>query len=220
MEQETSRPPRKRRKEARPSEIIEAATRVFAGQGYAGTRLDEVARHAGVAKGTLYRYFETKEDLFRAVARDAFAANLGGMEAAATGSAMPLRELVPMLLRAVAQTATGSDVPAIARMVISESRKFPDLARIWHDNVVARVLDLLADVLTERQKRGEVRHGDARLQALSIVGPMIMAILFREVFADDSALRPDLDALAASHAETVVCGLLEPAGGRDGGACR
>lgn len=210
MTTETERPQRRRRKEARPSEIIDAATGVFAEKGYAGTNLNEVARRAGVAKGTLYLYFATKEDLFRAVAQTAFTNNLEGMEKAASDFKRPVRDLIPALLQAAAKGPANSQIPAIARMVISESRQFPDLASIWHDNVVARVLNMLSDVLKEGQKRGEVRQGDPRLQALSVAGPMVTATLFREIFSEDSELRPDLESLAKSHADIILRGLLNP----------
>ena len=208
MTTETERPQRRRRKEARPSEIIDAATEVFAEKGYAGTNLNEIVRRAGIAKGTLYLYFETKEDLFRAVARTAFTVNLEGMEKAASDFGRPVRLLIPALLQAAAKGPADSHIPAIARMVISESRQFPDLANIWHDNVVARVLNMLSGVLAEGQKRGEVRTGNPQLQALSIVGPMVTATLFREIFAEDSELRPDLQDLAKSHTDIILRGLL------------
>ena len=71
---------RRRRKDARPAEIINAAMDVFVEHGFAGAKLTDVAKRAGVAKGTLYLYFETKEDLFRATAREALTANLEAVE--------------------------------------------------------------------------------------------------------------------------------------------
>ena len=205
---EVENPQRKRRKEARPSEIVDAATSVFAENGYAGANLDEVARRAGVAKGTLYRYFETKEDLFRAVARAAVAVNFDLVESATSVFQGSIREFIPILLKSAAKGLGDSRIPAIARMVIGEARQFPDLARIWHDNVAARILEILVRALAEGQERGEVRPGNPHLQAFSLVGPMLTAILFREVFADDSDLRPNLTELAESHAEILLAGLL------------
>ena len=65
-----ARPRWERRKEARPAELLAAALELFVEKGYAGTRLDDVAQRAGVSKGTLYLYFENKEDLFKAVVRE------------------------------------------------------------------------------------------------------------------------------------------------------
>ncbi len=181
---------------------------VFAENGFAAAKLDDVAKRAGIVKGTLYRYYDTKEDLFRAVVQHAVAANLEAIQQSAAGFKGSIRELVPMLLMCAAEHMGSSRVPALARLVIGESRAFPDLARIWHDNVVARVLALLTELIREAQARGEVRPGDPKLHAFSIVGPMITALLFREVFDGSSAHAPDVKSLAAQHAETVLRGIM------------
>jgi len=95
----------------------------------------------------LYFYFETKEDLFIAVELTAFRTNAEGMEKAVSDFGRPVRDLIPVLLQVAAKGPANSHIPAIARMVISESRQFPDLANIWHDNVVARVLNMLSGVM-------------------------------------------------------------------------
>ena len=88
----------RRRKEARPREIVEAALTVFAEKGFAVAKLDDIARRAGIAKPTLYLYFETKEDLFRAVARSAVTSLLGAIESSAEAFDAPFAELAPRLL--------------------------------------------------------------------------------------------------------------------------
>lgn len=202
-----AKPKWSRRKQARPAEIVDAAIDEFVAHGFAGTRLTEVARRAGVAKGTLYLYFATKEDLFRAAAQHALATNLDflGKVAGFDGS---IARLVPMLLQRAAGGLADSRIPAIMRMVVAESRAFPDLARIWHDEVVARVLALLTRLIAEAQARGEVRAGDPKLLAMSIAGPMVLGVLFREVFGAESPFAPDLETLASQHAEVVLRGLM------------
>lgn len=207
-----------RRKDARPAEIVDAAMDVFVEKGFAAARLDEIARRSGVAKGTLYLYFATKEDVFRAVARQAFAANLAAIEQATAAFHGSLGEIVPVILMRAADTLGDRRIPAIVRMVIADSHAFPDLARIWHDDVVSRLLVLLTGLVAAAQARGEVRAGDPQLHALSILGPMLMGLLFREVFGGFSPHTPKLEALAAQHAETILRGLLvssEPAPGAE-----
>jgi AcrR family transcriptional regulator len=183
---------RRRRKDARPAEIINAAMDVFVEHGFAGAKLTDVAKRAGVAKGTLYLYFETKSS------------------AAFNGS---IADLVPVLLKRAAGRMGDGRVPGIVRMVLAESRAFPDLARIWHDEVVARILGRLTELVSAAQDRGEVRAGDPGLFAISIVGPMVLGVLFQEVFGSDSLHAPNLDMLATQHAETVLNGLLLRSGG-------
>jgi AcrR family transcriptional regulator len=203
----------RRRKEARPGEIIGAALEVFAAKGFADAKLDDIARRAGISKGTLYLYFETKEEMFRAVAQAAVKSHLETIESTAEAFDGPFAELAPMLLSRAAEMMSGGQLPAMARIVIGESRKFPDLARIWHDNVVARVIRMIAGLIARAQARGEVASGDPRLHAFSLIGPMVMAMLFREVFGGVGTDPPDLQVLAGQHARTALHGLLMPTSG-------
>jgi AcrR family transcriptional regulator len=207
----------RRRKEARPGEIVEAALEVFAKKGFAAAKLDDIARRAGISKATLYLYFETKEDIFRAVARAAVASLHGALESAAEAADGPFAELAPKLLSRAAGMMTGSRMPAMARMVIGESRNFPDLAHIWHDVVVVGVIRTVAGVIGRAQAGGEVAPGDPRLHAFSLMGPLVMAMLFREVFGGVGTNSPDLQALAGQHARTALHGLLSSPSGDEFG---
>ncbi len=202
----------RRRKTDRPGEIIEAALQVFAEHGFAGAKLDEVARRAGVSKGALYVYFETKEELFRAVVRTGIAPNFETMKAAADTFDGPFTRLAPMLLMRAAGLVQENKLPAVVKMVIGESRNFPDLARIWHDDVVSPLIAIITGIVARAQARGEVGPGDPRLHAMSLMGPMVMGLLFREVFGQVSTDLPDLQSLAVQHAQTVLHGLLLPRG--------
>ena len=209
----------RRRKEARPAEIVDAALEVFAEKGFAAAKLDDIARKAGISKATLYLYFDTKDEIFRAVAQSAVASLIEALERQVEGADAPFAEIAPRLLARAAAMMKGRRVPAIARMVIGESRNFPDLARIWHDDVVASVIRIVTGMIARAQAHGEVAPGDPRLYAFSLMGPMVMAMLFREVFGGVDANPPDLDALADQHARTALRGLLTPAIGApmDGG---
>jgi AcrR family transcriptional regulator len=202
------KPQRRRRKEARPTEIVVAAIDVFAEKGFRGATLDEVARRAGVAKGTVFVYFATKEELFRAVAQTVLRSNLGDSDAAASALAdIPLQQLVPVLLSKAAAVA-GSKTSGIIRALIAEAEAFPDLAKIWHDEVVAKVLSVLTSAITRAQALGSVSAGNARLYAFSIMGPMLAAVVFRQIFQSTGTELPDTQALAAQHAKTVLNGIL------------
>jgi AcrR family transcriptional regulator len=205
----TAREPKwNRRKDDRPAEIISAAIDVFAEKGFAAAKLDDVAKRAGIAKGTLYRYFETKDEMFRAVVREALAANLQAVEQASLVFEGTLGEFVPMLLSRAADRLGDPRFPGIARMVFTESRTFPDLASVWHDELVTRMLALIEGVISKAQARGEVRPGDPKLYAFSILGPIVTAVLFHEVFGGSRSSSPDLQQLATQHSATVLRGML------------
>ena len=201
----------RRRKTARPGEILEAALSVFAETGFAAAKLNEIARRAGVSKAALYLYFETKEELFRAVARTLVATNLSAMAGALEASEAPFAELAPALLGGAAGLLAQDRAISIVRMVITESRNFPDLARIWREDVVERVLALVGELIARAQARGEVIAGDPRLYAFSLMGPLVMGGLFRAVFGDEGTGAPDLAALAEQHARAALHGLLTEA---------
>jgi len=206
---------RQRRKDARPSEIIAAAIEIFGERGFGKTRLEDVARRAGVAKGTVFVYFPSKEDLFRAVAQTVLSSHLERLHSTAANLDRPVSEVVPLLLMLAAAAMSEGRVPMMMRLLVAESRTFPDLARVWHDEVVSKVLGLLTAALERAQARGEIRRGNARLQAFSIMGPMLAGALFREVFRETAPL-PDLAELAAQHAQTVLHGLsMTEEGGSD-----
>ncbi len=198
----------RRRKTARPGEITAAALEVFAEKGFAGARLDEIAARAGVSKGALYLYFETKEELFRAVVRDAVAPNFDALQNMAHAFPGAFSELAPLLLQRMARMVGGSPLPAVAKMVIGESRNFPDLARVWHDSLVSKAIGLMADLIARAQARGEVRPGEPRLYAISLVGPMVVGFIWGEVFVPVGAEPIDLGALADQHARAVLRGML------------
>ena len=197
-----------RRAEDRPREICAAALEVFAEKGFAAAKLDEIAKRAGVSKGTLYLYFKDKEQLFRAVVRDAVVPNVDRLRAALIQTGLPFGDLVRMFLANFVEVANRVPVGAVAKMVISESRNFPELAKVWHDEVVSKALGTMTALIEMAQARGEVRPGDARLHSFTLMGPMLMGIIYRETLEPIGGEPLDLAALARQHVETLLAGLL------------
>jgi AcrR family transcriptional regulator len=197
----------RRRSEARPGEIVQAALEVFAEKGFAAARLDDIARQAGVSKGALYLYFETKEELFRAVVRQSIAPNLDVVEAILGQPDLPFPDLLRMAFARIVTVIGASRAGAVAKLVIGESGNFPELARVWHDEVVSRALNAMSGAIAAAQSRGEVRPGDPRFHAFSIIGPVLTGVIWRETFTPVGAPALDLEALVRQHAETVIAGL-------------
>lgn len=203
-----SSPKWRRRAQARPAEIVHAAYEVFSEKGFAAARLDDIARRAGVSKGALYLYFETKQDIFEAVVKDAVAPNIGAIETFALAFPGTFEELIRMMVPRVASVVNQSGMGKVIKMVIGESGNFPEIARIWHDDVIAKAIGLLTRLIEQAQKRGEIRSGDPRLHALSIAGPMLAGVIFRETFVPVGAKPFDIDALMQQHLDNVLPGLL------------
>lgn len=197
-----------RRAEDRPREICAAALEVFAEKGFAAAKLDEIAKRAGVSKGTLYLYFKDKEQLFRAVVRDTVVPNVDMLRGTIIQTGMPFADLIRLFFGHFVEVTSRVPLGAVAKMVISESRNFPELAKVWHDEVVSRGLGTITALIEMAQARGEVRPGDARLHAFTMMGPLMMGIIYRETLEPAGGEPLDLAALARQHAETVLAGLL------------
>ncbi|HEY8572071.1 TetR/AcrR family transcriptional regulator [Phenylobacterium sp.] len=197
----------RRRKAARPDEIVHAALQVFAERGFAAAKLDEIARRAGVSKGALYLYFETKEDLFRAVVERAIAPNVAVVRTMAAAHPGPFSDLIRGIAAHIAGVVEATPIGGVAKMVIAEARNFPEIARIWHDELIAHALGALADAIANAQKRGEVRPGDPRAYALELIAPLLVSVLWRETFVPIGAPAFDIPKLVQQHVETMLRGM-------------
>jgi AcrR family transcriptional regulator len=204
----TAEPKWRRRKEDRPGDICRAALQVFAEKGFAGAKIDEIAKCAGLSKGAVYLYFPTKDDIFRAVVRETVAPNIEAMQRTVLALELPFAVMVRTLLPRFAEVVTTVPVGAVVKMVIGESRNFPELAKVWHDDVILKAIGLLGSVIERAQARGEVRPGDPRIHAFSIIGPMLIGVIWRETFTPVGGAAVDLPAIARQHAETVLDGLI------------
>ncbi|HKP78342.1 MAG TPA: helix-turn-helix domain-containing protein [Phenylobacterium sp.] len=198
----------RRRKADRPNEIVQAALAVFAEKGFAAARLEEIARRAGVSKGAVYLYFETKEDIFRAVVGQAIAPNVGAFKAMAAAHPGPLADLLRGVTGHIATVVSHTPLGGVLKMVVGEARNFPELARVWHDELVSQALGAMAEAIAAAQARGEVKPGDPRIYALQLVSPLLMAVLWRETFVPVGATPFDLPAVMAQHVDTLLRGML------------
>src|ERR1700691_5030919 len=133
----------RRRKEARPQEILDAALMVFAEKGYASARMDDIAARAGVTKGTIYLYFDGKEAVFKTLVRDSIGDTLGRVAEAAGRFEGSASELLRGMLRTIGQFVCTSDRVVLPKIVIAEFGNFPELARFYRDEVVEKGLTAL-----------------------------------------------------------------------------
>lgn len=202
----------KRRKADRPDEIVAAAIEVFSEKGFAAARLDDIAARAGVSKGALYLYFATKEDIFRAVIEQGVAPNLGLVQAAIAANGQSFPDLLRAFTAIISNLAASSPVGGIIKMVIGESRNFPELARTWHDSLISPALGAMTAAIAQAQARGELRPGDPRQCAISLISPMLLGVIWRETFVPVGAEPLDIPSLAQQHVELWLRGMLTQAG--------
>ncbi|HUR94695.1 MAG TPA: TetR/AcrR family transcriptional regulator [Gemmatimonadales bacterium] len=154
-----------RRPADRPDEILDAALVVFGEAGFARAKLEDVARAAGVSKGTLYLYFDSKESLFREMVRAKVVAALAESETyVRTYEGSPRALLVEIIRRTYARMR-GEQMTTIARVVQGELGHFPELARFYFDEVILRARRLIEEVLARGVATGEFRPGTAGFAA-------------------------------------------------------
>jgi len=198
----------KRRKAERPDEIVAAAFEIFSEKGFAAARLDDIAARAGVSKGAIYLYFATKEDIFRAVIEMGVAPNLGLMRANIAANSDSFPNLLRGAIGVISQMIDTTPIGGVVKMVIGESRNFPELARAWHDTLVRPALGAMSMAIAAGQARGELRPGDPRQYAMSLISPILVGVIWRETFTPVGAEPFDIPSLARQHADLWLRGML------------
>jgi AcrR family transcriptional regulator len=171
-----------RRKDARPQELLAAALDLFVERGYAATRLEDVAACAGVSKGTLYLYFDNKEELFKAVVRENMVPVLGEAESILDnyeGSTVNLfRELVMGWWQRIGDTKLSG----ITKLMVAESSNFPEVAKFYHDEVISRGNAMIMRMIERGIARGEFRPVDVKQTMNVICAPMLMLMMWKHSF--------------------------------------
>lgn len=184
---------RERRKEARPGELLAAALELFVEKGYAATRAEEVARRAGVSKGTLFLYFASKEDLFKAVVRENLAGRFAEWNAefdAYTGSTPDmLRYAMQMWWQRVGNTPASG----ITKLMMGEAVNFPELAAFYQQEVIQPAHELIRRILQRGVDRGEFRPVDMEHAVYLVMAPLIFLMSWKHSFGACGCPSPSLD---------------------------
>src|SRR5215470_8385249 len=169
------------RREQRRGDILAAALGEFVGRGFAAARLDDVARRARIAKGTIYLYFRDKESLFQELVRTMLSPLVGTIEATPLRD-VPIRSVAEMIVEVFIREIYGTRRKDVIRLIISEGPRFPKLAEIYYREVIARVLPVIRGRLTLAVERGELsRDALARFPQL-LVAPALLAVIWNGLF--------------------------------------
>ncbi|HEY8607511.1 MAG TPA: TetR/AcrR family transcriptional regulator [Noviherbaspirillum sp.] len=179
-----------RRKDARPQELLAAALDLFVERGYAATRLDDVAARAGVSKGTLYLYFENKEELFKAVVRENLIPALGEAEGMVGNYEGASKDLFRDIVMGWWERLGSTRVSGISKLMIAESNNFPEVAQFYRDEVISRADAMVASLLERGIRRGEFRPVDVRQATSVLCAPMMMLMLSQHANCQVHAVTP------------------------------
>lgn len=193
---EPSSPTRQRRKAERPQQLLEAAYTQFTTRGLAATRTEDVAQLAGVSKGTLFRYYPSKDELFKAVVRTylgQFIVESADLVDQHEGSAA---ELLQDLAKTWWSRVGQSQAAGIIKLIVAEAANFPDLAQFYMDEVVAPCHALLGRAVQRGIDRGEFRPMDVSSVVMALVAPVQFLVLYQQCAAACSVtpvpMEPDL----------------------------
>ncbi|MFN0038483.1 MAG: TetR/AcrR family transcriptional regulator [Burkholderiales bacterium] len=196
-----------RRKQARPAELMAAALDLFVERGFAATRLDDVAARAGVSKGTLYLYFSSKEELFKAVIRSGIVPLIERgerqLEEHQGTAAELLRDLVFGWWVAVGDTKLGG----IPKLMFSECRNFPEIGKFYYEEVICRGHHLIQSVLAAGMKSGEFRRMDAEHAMRIVLAPLVFLLLWQHSFDFCDTARIEPERYLDQHLDMIVNGL-------------
>ena len=206
---------RQRRKEARPGELLEAALEVFADKGFAAARMDDIARRAGVSKGTVFLYYESKQALFRAVVEAAVGPHIeAGQALVEAGTEDPVH-LVRSLLMRYWEVFSDPRLEALPRLVAAEAGNFPELAGFFYENVILRARSLFISALERGIREGVFRPCNAGLMCRLAVAPLMSDGVWRRLMPKDDPLYVAPAVFFETYLDLFMSSLLAvPAGGR------
>ena len=186
-------PVRQRRKQARPQELLNAALELFVEKGFSATRSDEVASRAGVSKGTLYLYFPSKEELFKAVVRTNISALIAEGQQIADQFEGPSAQLLRLLMQTWWQRVGDTHAGGIFKIIISEVRNFPELAQFYTDEVILPAHRLISGTLQRGIERGEFRAVPVDEATHTLIAPLLFQALHKHSIGACPVLGPDMN---------------------------
>jgi AcrR family transcriptional regulator len=195
---------RRRRKDERPNEILAAAFEEFAEKGFAATRLEDVARRAGIAKGTIYLYYASKQELFRAVVRrllpryDAIEHMVldypGSTESMLYG---PFLEAQRQLLQ--------SNLPRLLSVLLTEGQRVPDLVEFYYREALTPALGVARTIIQRGVDRGEFRKTALGELPQPLIAGVLVAVVWESLLG---RLHPvDTGRLLETHMNLLLDGL-------------
>jgi AcrR family transcriptional regulator len=197
----------RRRKEARPQELLEAALDVFAEKGFNAARVEDIAERAGVSKGTVYLYFDTKEEIFRSLVRENLRTRITPLRDSLAHHEGPSGELIALMLQTVAGVIVSSKLAVLPKIIIAESGNFPQLAEFYRREVIDIGLGIMRDIIERGIARGEFRKIDSDHVARLCMAPMLLALVWKVSFAQFDETPFDIEAFAKTHLDVLLKGI-------------
>jgi AcrR family transcriptional regulator len=199
---------RRERRDTRPQEIVAAAFEEFAAKGYAATRLEDVASRARVSKGLPYLYFKTKEALFKAVVKSVITSHFDVIREKMETTELSAEAFLKGPFLSFIQELVSSKRAFIARLLIAEGHKHPELTAYYYEQVVSRGVETLSRLIERGVARGEFKPTPLRDYPQLLVAPVLTAIFWRQLFERHHHL--DTNALLKTHIDLMLDAIRAP----------
>jgi len=197
----------RRRKDARPAELLDAALDVFFEKGFAAARLEDIAARAGVSKGTVYLYFDSKEDVFDALVRAIPQANVETVRALAADPAIPADQMLARVLQFIGGVLRDPRMIKFPRLIVGEAANFPKLAETYKREVISRGLAILLAIIERGIREGCFREVDPKHAAYAAMAPLLFVAIWRTTFEQFDEVPLDAEGFIAQHVATFLRGL-------------
>lgn len=203
---------RSRRKEARPGELLNAAIALFTEKGFAATRVEDIAKRAGVSKGTLFLYFSSKEDLFKAVVRENMLGRFSEWSALIDSFKGSASDLLHTCAQQWWEHMGNTDASGVDLVLMSEGKNFPELVKFYQDEVMQPGYALVRRIVQRGLDRGEFRPVNTEFAVYSIVALMNFMCLVKHkpAFALPDARSVDMSHFLSTQIDFVLNGLNAP----------
>ena len=201
-----------RRKAERPGEIIDAALELFVAKGFMATRLDEVAKLAGVSKGTVYLYFDNKEALFKAVVETLVVPEIERTEQQIQAFDGSASELISQLVKQWWESVGESQLCGLPKLIIAEAGNFPELASFYVEHVIGRVRRVIARLISRGIAEGEFKACDPAYAARLLLAPMVFATIYQHSLLAYDSEPFEVSAYLDNHLNIFLHGLVAPVG--------
>ena len=213
MDTGQTEPKWRRRAEDRPDEVLDAALKLFAKNGFAATKVEDIATEAGISKGAVYRYFTSKEEIFESLVKRAIAPIAERTEDLARTSHEDSAVLLKAVLTVVAAKLSDPDTLALPRIVLQEAGRFPELAQTYRRQVIDKAIGALELIILKGIAKGQFRSVNARLAVRNVIGPVLAHLLLGQIFGIEREASVSPETFIQSHYDILMRGLMKPEAG-------
>lgn len=204
----------RRRADDRPDEVLDAALVLFARNGFAATKVEDIAKEAGISKGAIYRYFDSKEKIFESLVRRAITPLTDQVGLLAQTSTDDPRALLRTVLTMAVHRLSDPKILALPRLVLQEAGRFPELAETYRREVLDKGMAAMELIIQRGVDTGIFRPVNVQLAVRNVIGPVLAHMLLGQIFGIDQDLARSPQTFIDSHLDILINGLENPQGAR------